>query len=382
MAGLYLHIPFCKQACYYCDFHFSTQLRHRAELTDAICEELKLQQGYLEGEALETVYLGGGTPSVLEEEELNHLFECIHQHYQVLAGAEITAEVNPDDLTNEKLNTLHRAGINRLSIGIQSFNDPVLTYFNRAHNATQSMAAYQAARLAGFTNISIDLIYGVPGTSLADWKRELDQALMLKPEHLSAYSLTIEENTVFGRWHAKKKLQAADEKLVADQLELLVDTLTHAGYEHYEVSNFARPGYYSRHNTSYWQQKKYLGVGPSAHSYNGHSRQFNVANNGLYTAALAQGRVPFEIETLTQADQVNEYLLTTLRTSWGCDIQQLRTSLGFTFSGKQQRYMETLVENGLAEKTNTHLRLTKKGKMLADKIASDLFVSGESSEIG
>ncbi len=375
MAGLYLHIPFCKQACYYCDFHFSTQLKYREELTAAICKELELQKHYLDNDPLETIYLGGGTPSVLEEKELNQLFERIQQHYSVLTQAEITAEVNPDDLTTEKLRHLQQVGINRLSIGIQSFKDEVLKYFNRAHNAEQSITAYRNARDAGFNNISIDLIYGVPGYHLSDWARELEQALALQPEHISAYSLTIEEKTVFGKWQAQKKIQAPEEKLVADELELLMDTLTHAGYEHYEVSNFARPGYYSRHNTSYWQQKKYLGVGPSAHSYNGHSRQFNVANNSRYTAALAQNVVPYEIENLSKADRVNEYLLTTLRTSWGCNFQQLHASLGFTFTEEQLRYIERLVDQQLAEKTATHLRLTSKGKMLADKIASDLFVS-------
>ena len=382
LAGLYLHIPFCKQACYYCDFHFSTNQDLRTEMVHAMLRELELQQQYLSGEALATIYLGGGTPSLLNDTELQLMLKGASQFFPVMADAEVTAEVNPDDLTPAKLNQLRHAGINRLSVGIQSFSNEALQFFNRAHTAEQSTTCMAEARKAGFNNISIDLIYGVPGQTHDQWRANIAKALLMEPEHISAYALTIEENTVFGRWHAKKKITAMPEELVAEQFEILMDELSKAGYEHYEISNFAKPGFYSKHNSSYWQQKKYLGIGPSAHSYNGTSRQFNIRNNALYIKSIHQGAVPFEREELTPANRINEYLLTTLRTQWGTDLNALATDLHFVPSKEQSSYIDSLVTRGLALLEGNCLRLTRKGKLVADKIASDLFVSDDYSQNG
>lgn len=378
VAGLYLHIPFCKQACYYCDFHFSTNQSLRPSLVNAIVTEINLQRPYLGTEVLETIYLGGGTPSILSNGELQLLFETIRQQFVIAEGAEITVEVNPDDITAEKLDVLQSLGVNRLSMGIQSFSDTVLRFFNRAHQAGEAIMAFRKAREAGFQNISVDLIYGVPDQPVAQWEESVDQLLDLNPEHISAYALTIEENTVFGRWQKKNTLHALDEGLVADQFELLMDRLSVAGYDHYEISNFAKPGFLSRHNSNYWRQKWYLGVGPSAHSFNGTSRQFNIRNNALYIKSLEKGVVPFEQETLTWQDKVNEYIMTSLRTSWGCDLSYLEQNLNYRFQSEQLRYLEQLATDGYLDYSKTKVTLLRKGKLLADKIAGDLFVLDDS----
>jgi oxygen-independent coproporphyrinogen III oxidase len=382
MAGLYLHIPFCKQACYYCDFHFSTNQELRKPMAEAMRNEMILQRGYLDDESLETIYLGGGTPSLLIQSELEGLFEQIHKVFSVNNDAEITAEVNPDDLTVEKIGLLKSVGVNRLSIGVQSFSDEVLHFFNRAHHAEEAILGFERARESGFENISLDLIYGVPGQDDLTWGKIIDRAIGLNPEHISAYSLTIEEDTVFGRWQARNKFEAMEEELVARQFELLMISLEKAGYEHYEISNFAKAGYFSKHNSSYWQQKKYLGIGPSAHSFNHVSRQFNIRNNAQYIKSIQQGVVPFELEKLTKSDQVNEYFLTTLRTSWGCDLAYLANELNYRLTDDQLSYVDQLVKNNLATKDATRLRLTRKGKLLADKIASDLFINEDSIQNG
>jgi oxygen-independent coproporphyrinogen III oxidase len=377
MAGLYLHIPFCKQACHYCDFHFSTQLNQRAAVLSALRKEMKLQRDYLASERLETVYFGGGTPSLLTEEELSSLLTAARENFLVNNDAEITAEVNPDDLNDEKLFSLKRLGVNRLSVGIQSFSNKTLTFFNRAHSAEDAQKSFERARAIGFTNISIDLIYGVPGEGIDEWKTELQKAIRLNAEHISAYSLTVEDKTAFGKWRVAGKLRPAPEEEVAEQFVLLMEELGQAGYDHYEISNFAKPGFHSRHNSSYWQQKKYLGIGPSAHSFDGTSRQFNIANNSLYVKALEDDQIPCEREVLTAANKVNEYLLTSLRTRWGCDLKFLRQNLNFEPTHGQLIYIKQLLESGMAEQQETFLRLTRKGKLLADKIASDLFVNDQ-----
>jgi oxygen-independent coproporphyrinogen-3 oxidase len=336
--------------------------------------ELKLQRSYLGGVPLETIYLGGGTPSILAKGELQFLFDTIRTQFLVESGAEVTLEVNPDDITLEKLDVFKSLGVNRLSIGIQSFSDSVLKFFNRAHVADEAAAAFYNARKAGFGNISVDLIYGVPNQSTEQWAESVDQLLALDPEHISAYALTIEENTVFGRWNKRGALRPQEEGLVVDQFEMLMDRLDAAGYAHYEISNFAKPGFLSRHNSNYWRQKWYLGVGPSAHSFNGVSRQFNVRNNARYIKSLSQGVVPSELEVLSWQDKVNEYIMTSLRTSWGCDLSYLQSQLGFSFASEQLDYLEQLALDGYVDYSKTKVTLLRKGKMIADKIASDLFV--------
>lgn len=371
MAGIYIHVPFCKQACYYCDFHFSTNTQFKGEVVNALQKEIHLQRNYLESEKIETIYFGGGTPSLLEAEELAMLLASIRKDYDTSSLAEVTLEANPDDLDYPKLEALKKIGINRLSIGVQSFDDDTLKFFHRAHNSKQSVDCVDMARTVGFDNISIDLIYSVPDRPLSHWKDDVMKAVALKPEHISAYSLTIEEKTVFGKRHKKGHLQAIPEDDAALQFEMLIDLLTQHGYEQYEISNFSKPQFYSRHNTSYWQQKKYLGVGPSAHSYNHASRQWNVANNHLYLRSIGEGVVPFEKETLTRENQINEYIFTTLRTQWGCNLTHLKSQFDFSLDKIQ---LMSLQVNGLAFVDGSFLKLTQKGKLLADKIATDFFV--------
>lgn len=374
MAGIYLHIPFCKQACHYCDFHFSTNLEVRTELIQAMLREIELQRHYLEGEPVRTIYFGGGTPSLLRAEEIRLLLESIHKFFQVDGDAEVTLESNPDDLTLPILQAFKKAGINRLSIGIQSFEDTVLKFLNRAHDTKAAVECIEQARTAGFNNISMDLIYAIPGQDMDGWKKNLEKAIELNPEHLSAYSLTIEEKTAFGRWASHGKLKPVEDDSSAGQMDVLIDTLTGAGYEHYEISNFSKPGHYSKHNSSYWKQQKYLGVGPSAHSYNLVSRQFNVRNNHQYIRSLKEGKIPFDLEVLSTHDHVNEYLLTTLRTQWGTDLQFLKQEYGYDVPMMHANFISRLEDNGLAVMDQMYLKLTRKGRLLADKISSDLFL--------
>lgn len=377
MAGIYIHIPFCKQACHYCDFHFSTNRSQTDRMTAAIVNEIHQQKIYLEGETVETIYFGGGTPSLLADEHLKQMLEIIDRSYKVAQGAEITCEANPDDLTVHKLRSLRSIGINRLSIGVQSFNNSNLQFFNRAHNAENALRCITDARANGFDNLSIDLIYGVPGQTAEMWVTDIQTTLALAPQHISCYSLTIEEKTAFGNWQRKGKLIPVSEAAAADQFEVLIDSLTSHGYEHYEVSNFALPGFQSRHNTSYWRGAKYLGVGPSAHSYNGYVRQYNVANNSEYMAAIESGKIPAQVENLSQADQINEMIFTGLRTSSGINLNEVRERHHYDLVAYNDGYIKQLLKNDLAELTGESLKLTRKGLMLADKISSDLFLVGD-----
>lgn len=370
---LYLHIPFCRQACHYCDFHFSTSLNQKSALVAALCTEIALQKSYLPNQPLETIYFGGGTPSLLTEAELHAIFETIHRHFAVVADAEITLEANPDDLTPANLATLRRF-VNRLSIGIQTFDEATLRWMNRAHTASEARHCVQHAQDTGFLNLSVDLIYGIPSRDEACWHRDLHQMLALNVPHLSAYALTIEPDTAFGRWQQKGRLPSLDDGLAAEQFEQLTEALTGAGYEHYEISNFARPGQYARHNTAYWQRRPYLGIGPSAHSYNGHSRQYNMANNARYITDIGRGIVPATVEILTPADQVNEYLLTGLRTQWGCSVRELDTLLGANFAHQQTRHLTDLYASGWLTRHDDRLLLTPAGKLFADRVAATLFV--------
>ncbi|RYF70960.1 MAG: radical SAM family heme chaperone HemW, partial [Cytophagaceae bacterium] len=352
---LYLHVPFCKQACHYCDFHFSTNLRGKGQLVEAMAQEIDLRHTYLPKAPLETIYLGGGTPSLLKEAELAHIFEAIHRNFSVLPSAEITLEANPDDLDAPAHLAMLRRYVNRLSIGIQTFDEETLRWMNRAHNATEAETCVHRARDAGFNNLSIDLIYGI---SERTWATDLTKAVALDVPHLSAYNLTIEPDTAFGRWAAKGKLTPVDENLSAIQFTELDTALDTAGYVHYEISNFAKPGHLARHNTAYWQRKPYLGIGPSAHSYDGHSRQHNVANNALYVKALTSHQIPADYEELTRADQVNEYLLTGLRTIWGCQISELDTLLGKSFMTEQAQELAKLRQTGWLQTIDNVLLLT------------------------
>jgi oxygen-independent coproporphyrinogen-3 oxidase len=373
MAGIYIHIPFCKQACHYCDFHFSTNTTTRTPLIHSLGKELVLQKNYLGGQKINTIYFGGGTPSLLSLEELNHILMVITKTFDIAPTPEITLEANPDDLLREKLSDLKRIGINRLSIGIQSFDDAVLKFLNRAHNANLAITSFQDAREIGFENISIDLMYAIPGQNVDAWQKNIDQALALNPEHISSYSLTIEEKTVFGKWASQRKIKPSDNDASAQELMLLIDVLEQSGFDHYEVSNFSKPGYISQHNSSYWKGDQYLGVGPSAHSYNGLSRQYNVSNNHLYLNAIQSDQIPATIEVLSREDKINDWLLTTLRTSWGTDLNKLRVDHQYDLLKIHGHYVQNLIDGKYAVIANESLILTKSGRLLADKIASDLF---------
>ncbi len=374
MAGIYLHIPFCKQACHYCNFHFSTNTHRKAAMIEAIGRELDLQKDYLAGEPVNTLYFGGGTPTLLSEEELNFLLEKLHQLFPVASNAEITLEANPDDLKTNKLSMMQKAGINRLSIGIQSFHEPHLRYLNRAHNAEEAQNCVKLAQDSGFKNISIDLIYAIPAEDHRIWQSDLARAMDLQPQHISSYCLTIEEKTAFGNWLRKGKIQEVSDDFAAEQFELLQETLQRNGYEQYEISNFCQPGGESQHNSNYWCKETYLGVGPGAHSYNRSSRQYNVSNNGLYLKALAEDKIPVELDEIEPHDQVNEYIMTGLRTKWGIDLQKIRQEFGFDLFQENQRYLEQLQHEQKIRMQGQQLILTNSGKLLADRIASDLFV--------
>lgn len=343
-------------------------------MVEALCKELVLQQSYLGQEPISSIYFGGGTPSLLAEAELKKLLDTIQAYYQVLPSAEITLEANPDDLDEKALQQLHMQGVNRLSIGIQTFDEQQLRFLNRAHNAHQAKQCVTIAQDVGFHNISIDLIYGIPSPDHTIWRNDLAIALTLAPQHISSYCLTIEPATVFGKWTSKGKMAPIEEEYAAAQFEILVETLSGAGYEQYEISNFCLPEFYSRHNSNYWRQEKYLGIGPGAHSYNHVSRQFNIANNAKYLSALSKNEVPFTIDSLDQKAKANEYMMTSLRTKWGCDLNHLKNRYGLDLYQTQKEYLQKLIAESLITVSKNVIRLTNNGKLLADQITEDLFV--------
>lgn len=390
MSGFYIHIPYCKQVCYYCDFHFRVAMKDRGAMLAAMKKEISLRKDYL-GAAktdngkipVETLYFGGGTPSVLSIDELSGLLEAAYPYYTLAPDAEITLEANPDDLTGDYLAALRHLGFNRLSIGIQSFFDDDLQWMNRRHCAREAVQSVETARRQGFHNINIDLIYGLPSMTPDRWKANLEQALTLDVPHLSAYHLTIEPRTVFGRQQSKGKAFAIPEDESVRQFDILLDTLEKAGYEHYEISNFARPGFRSRHNSACWQQRPYIGIGPAAHSCDGKSRQWNISSNSEYMAVLGTARSAgldeegrgawFERERLTPAEQYNDYILVSLRTSWGADTGYIRARFGDAFADTFLQQAAPYLQNGYIREREGVYTLTRQGKMIADRIASDLF---------
>ncbi len=369
-----MHIPFCKQACHYCNFHFTTSLRYKDDLVDALVKEIDLQKSYLPEPVIDTIYFGGGTPSLLEVADIESVFDAIHAHFSVKQNAEITLEANPDDLNRAKIADLSRTPINRFSVGIQSFYEPHLQFLNRAHTAQEATDCILFAQDAGLTNLSLDLIYAIPHPDHSVWEEDLQKVTKLNVPHVSAYCLTIEPRTVFGNWLRKGKLPASDEHFAAEQFEMLVSSLGQHGYEQYEISNFARPGWYARHNTNYWKNKKYLGIGPSAHSFNGTQRQFNVANNAQYQKAIREGNVPCHVENLPPAESANEYVMTSLRTQWGCDTGYVRQQYGFDLMQLNRRYLINCQREDLLRIQDGVITLAAKGKLLADRIASELFI--------
>jgi oxygen-independent coproporphyrinogen-3 oxidase len=373
LAGIYLHIPFCKQACHYCNFHFSTSLRYKDEMVQALAGEATLQKGFLGAKEVETIYFGGGTPSLLSGDEVLLLLDTIRNHYTVSPGAEITLEANPDDITAEKLLLWKSAGVNRLSIGVQSFFGEELAWMNRAHTSVQSVAALELARTQ-FDNITMDLIYGSPLLSDAMWEENIHTAVRLGIPHLSCYALTVEEKTPLHKHIRARTKVNVEEDQQARQFLLGMQWLRAAGYEHYEVSNFAKPGFRSRHNSSYWKGVSYLGIGPSAHSYNGSTRQWNVANNRQYIESIRSGAIPATEETLSSRDRFNEYVMISLRTREGLQLARVEEEWGGEQRGTLLREAEQHVKSGQAVLQDGYLRLTDTGMLAADGIASGLFV--------
>ena len=377
MAGIYLHIPFCKQACTYCNFHFSTSLAQKDAMMQALTKEIGLQQHWLAGAAVETIYLGGGTPSLLSADELMRLFDALHKTFKIDALKECTLEANPDDLSPAYLKALRGTPVNRLSIGIQSFREEDLRYMNRAHTAQQSDYAIKAAQDAGFSNLSIDLIYGTPGLSDAAWLENIAKMASLDIPHFSAYALTVEEGTALYHSIAKKGAAPVDAAQSAAQAEILMGEAPRLGYEQYEISNYARPDCYAVHNTSYWQGVPYLGLGPSAHSFDGHLvRQWNVANNAKYIhSVLVEGKVPYEQEVLTPVQRLNEYIMTSLRTMWGCELGKVESGWGSGYRDAIVEAAQLYLKDGRLSLDHERLLLSQKGKLFADGIAADLFQS-------
>ena len=372
MAGLYVHIPFCRKACHYCDFHFSTSTGLVNQVVDAILLEIE-QTSDRDAWRIETLYLGGGTPSLIGDESLERLFKHIRRSFRVEADAEVTLEANPDDMTPDRVTAWNSMGINRLSIGIQSFRDEDLSWMNRAHDAEQATRCVEWARAGGISNLSVDLIYGLPGLGDAEWQSNLDKALALDVPHLSAYALTVEPRTALDSMIRSGKARQPSDERQAAQFLLLSERLRKAGYEHYEVSNLAKPGMRSRHNGSYWQGLPYLGFGPSAHSFDGRIRRWNVANNALYVKAVLSGESAFEAETLGERERLNEYLMTSLRTMEGLDLHRIRSEWGEQEEVRIRRSMEERRDEGMAESTPVGYRLTTKGWLFSDGIAADMF---------
>ena len=372
MAGIYIHIPFCKRRCIYCDFFSTTQSEKKADYVHALVRELEMRKDYLGNEEIETIYLGGGTPSQLSQEELEEIFTYIYKVYKVTPDAEVTLEANPDDLTPEYVSMLRTLPINRISMGIQTFQEETLKLLHRRHTAQQAVEAFKRCREAGFQNISIDLMYGLPGETLDTWEQDLQQAINLHPEHISAYHLIYEEGTALWNLREQNKVEEAEEELSLTLFKTLIERLTKAGYQHYEISNFCLPGLYSRHNSSYWTGKKYLGCGPSAHSFDGTSRQWNVSSLDKYLEGIRTDQLDFEIEELDLYTRYNDFVITSIRTCWGMPLSQLRTNYGETLYNYCLRMAKPHIQQGVLEIKEDTLKLTSEGIFISDGIMSDL----------
>lgn len=376
MSGIYLHIPFCKQACHYCDFHFSTSMKKKKEMMVMMAREIALRSDWFSGSTptvIETIYFGGGTPSVLDSADLNFLLDTIDKHFKVGSSPEITVEANPDDLTSDYLKALSRTPVNRLSIGVQSFFEEDLRLMNRAHNATQALASVQMAT-DFFDSISLDLIYGIPGLTDEKWMQNINRALQLGVSHISSYALTVESKTALAHFVKKGIIPKPDDAQAQAQFLMIIDQLEAHDFVHYELSNFAKEGYFSKNNSAYWLGKPYLGIGPSAHSFNGVQRGWNVSNNSQYIHALHENLLPLEVETLSLTDRYNEYVMTGLRTIWGVDLGRLETEFGPRFKTYFLQQAASHLEQHLLYIDGEIVRTTRKGKFLSDGIASDLFL--------
>lgn len=372
MAGLYIHVPFCTKRCLYCDFYSNTDMRYKADYIDMLIREMELRKAYLQGEALETIYFGGGTPSQLSVKELSRIFEAIYRHFPTTDQMEITVEANPDDMTPEYVSALAQLPVNRVSMGVQSFDDADLKFLNRRHDRAEAIRAVELCKLYHIYNISIDLIYGLPNQSVEKWGKNLDEALRLDIPHISAYHIIYEEGTPLYRLVEAGKVQPVEEDTSVALFSTLIDRLTAAGFEHYEISNFARKGFCSRHNSSYWTGKHYLGLGPSAHSYNGTEREWNAASLTEWIKGIREGELALEKEPLDLNTRYNDYIVTHLRTQWGIDLSEVSALFG---EGKQ-KYCLSMAETYLKTKhllqNDNKIILSRKGIFVSDGIMSDL----------
>jgi len=375
MAGIYLHIPYCRKLCYYCDFYHVISNEDNSLFINSLKKEAELRSNYLAGNTVSTIYLGGGTPSVFTVKEIGSVLDHLRQHFEVEKGNEITIELNPDDISREYLRELADTGVNRISLGVQSWRDEDLKMMNRRHTAAQANDALDKLSEAGFKNISVDLIYGIPGMGTAEWASCLDKTLSFDIKHLSAYHLTIEPGTVFNRMKEKGSLIEIDEDESTAEFNILLEKTSSAGFINYEISNFGRPGYFSIHNTNYWKQVPYLGLGPSAHSFNGYSRQWNVRDLKKYIKSINSGKQLFEKEELDIKTKFNEYVMTSLRTMWGIDLEYIEK----IFEKEGYDYIVNLsgkfIDYGLMKQDNKNLILTNQGKMISDNIISEFIMS-------
>jgi oxygen-independent coproporphyrinogen-3 oxidase len=373
MAGIYIHIPFCKKACTYCDFHFTTSLKYAEEMTDAICKEIILKKDRLT-EQVGSIYFGGGTPSVLPSPYLNKIFDTLTQHFSIAANAEITMETNPDDLSRQKIAELRKMPVNRFSIGTQSFFDEDLRWMNRAHLANEAEDSIKRSQDAGFENLSIDLIYGYPLLTNLKWQENIRKTVELQVPHISGYSLTVEPKTALDNLINKGIQKPMNDDQSAEQFQILMEKTALAGFEHYEISNYSLPGKYAVHNTNYWRGIPYLGIGPSAHGFDGTNRQLNIANNALYLEKLINGKLAETVEELTILDRLNEYIMTSLRTMWGMDLEKIKYTFGKTFHEEMVFNLQPFIERNWLKQHDQQISLTVEGKLFADHIASELFL--------
>ena len=374
MAGIYLHIPYCKQKCTYCNFHFSTNTKNVNEMINAMLIEIENKKDYLLGEEVETIYFGGGTPSFIETSHVNSLIKKIFSLYKVKSDAEITLELNPDDISENKLRELKSTGINRLSIGVQSFHDEDLKFMNRSHDGNMARKSIAIAKKLGFKNITIDLIYGLPNLSNKKWEANLNTVKQLKINHFSAYALTVEPKTKLDYLIKSKKLDPISDEKIEDHFKILQESSERIGFVQYEISNFCKDKVISKHNSSYWKRKKYIGIGPSAHSFDGNSRQWNIKSNSKYVLKVKMQQEYYETEKLSENEKYNEYVLTTLRTMWGINQKYLTKNYNKKINLKFTSLIKKWVESGDVIKENENFKLSKKGMLMADGIASDLFV--------
>jgi len=373
MSGIYIHIPFCKQACHYCDFHFSTSLKKKDEMVMALAKEIQMRKDEFHNEVVETIYFGGGTPSILKMDDIRSLIDAVYENYKVVEHPEITLEANPDDLDDETIRQLGNSPINRLSIGIQSFFEDDLKLMNRAHNSEEAKKCLQEATQY-FDNISIDLIYGIPNMSNEKWKQNIEMALSFGVPHISSYALTVEPKTALHSFIQKGIISQPDDEVAQEHFQILVDTLTENDFIHYELSNFGKENYFSKNNSAYWLGKKYLGIGPSAHSYDGEKRGWNVSNNSSYIKSIQENQLPIETEVLSKTDRYNEYIMTGLRTIWGISLDRIEAEFGTKYLDYLNHQAQKYIDDHLLFMDENVLRTTKKGKFLSDGIASDLFL--------